>query len=51
MDSEGIEYVQSYFRYTILENYNSKVDDAVVLERESWWKNILLTRTFGYNDN
>ena len=51
VDSEGIEYVQSYFRYTILENYNSKVDDAVVLERESWWKNILLTRTFGYNDN
>lgn len=51
VDSESIEYVQSYFRYTILENYNSKVDDAVVLERESWWKNILLTRTFGYNDN
>lgn len=51
VDSEGIEYVQSYFRYTILENYNSKVDDAVVLERESWWKNILQTRTFGYNDN
>lgn len=51
VDSEGIEYVQSFFRYTILENYNSKVDDAVVLERESWWKNILLTRTFGYNDN
>lgn len=51
VDSEGIEYVQSYFRYTILENYNSKVDDSVVLERESWWKNILLTRTFGYNDN
>lgn len=51
VDSEGIEYVQSFFRYTILENYNSKVDDTVVLERESWWKNILLTRTFGYNDN
>lgn len=51
VDSEGIEYVQSYFRYSILENYNSKIDDAVILERESWWKNILLTRTFGYNDN
>ncbi len=25
--------------------------DAVILERERWWKNILLTRTFGYNDN
>ena len=51
VDSDGIDYVRSYFQYSILENYNAKVDDGVILERESWWKEILQTREFGYNDN
>ena len=38
-------------REIYLENYNAKVDDGVILERESWWKEILQTREFGYNDN
>jgi len=31
--------------------YKSSTDDQIILERESWWKNILLTREFGYNEN
>ena len=31
--------------------YNSKVDSSLVIEREQWWKNLLLTREFGYNKN
>ena len=51
VDEKGFEYIQQFFQYSILENYNSKIDDAVILERESWWKDILQTRQFGYNDN
>lgn len=51
VDSEGLDYVRSYFQYSILENYNAKIDDEIILERESWWKEILQTRKFGYNDN
>ena len=27
------------------------VDDQVILERESWWKETLQSRKFGYNAN
>ena len=48
---KGVEYVQKYFQYSILENYNAKIDDKVVLARESWWKETLGSREFGYNCN
>lgn len=48
---EGIDYIKKNFQYSILENYNSKVDDREILERESWWKETLKTRDFGYNRN
>ena len=47
----GFDYVKKNFQYSILENYNSRVDDNVILERESWWKETLQSRKFGYNDN
>ena len=28
-----------------------KTDDAVVLDREQYWKRVLKTREFGYNRN
>lgn len=51
VDEKGFEYVQKYFQYSILENYNAKVDDHVILERESWWKETLQSRKHGYNSN
>lgn len=48
---KGFDYVKNNFTYTILENYNSKVKDEYILKRESWWKNVLKTRKFGYNSN
>ena len=44
-------YIKKYFQYSILENYNAKVDDSIILERESWWKKTLNTRESGYNCN
>lgn len=48
---EGFNYVKKYFQYSILENYNAKVDDDIILSRESWWKEIFKSREFGYNKN
>lgn len=48
---KGFEHVQHNFHFAILENYNAKIDDSVILERESWWKEMLQTRIFGYNSN
>ena len=47
----GFDHVKKYFQYSILENYNAKIDDHVILERESWWKETLQSKKFGYNDN
>ena len=51
VQEQGFPYVKQYFQYSILENYNAKIDDKVILEREAWWKEILQSRSFGYNDN
>ena len=51
VSENGIDYVKQNFQYAILENYNSKIDDAVILNREAWWKETLQCRAFGYNDN
>lgn len=49
--SKGFDYVKKNFQYTILENFNSKVDDRYILQREAWWKKVLCSKEFGYNDN
>ena len=30
---------------------NARMDDKVILERESWWKETLQSKAFGYNEN
>ena len=47
----GFDYIKKHFQYSILENYNAKVDDHIILARESWWKKTLQSRTWGYNSN
>lgn len=51
VNKHGLDYVKQNFQYSILENYNARIDDKVILEREAWWKETLQSRTFGYNDN
>ena len=48
---QGFDYVKDNFQYSILENYNARMDDGYILKRESWWKETLCTRTHGYNKN
>ena len=52
VEERGLEYVKDNFRYSILDIYKSTTDDETIIARESWWKNILLTRgDYGYNAN
>ena len=51
VEEKGFDYIKENFQYTILENYNSKVDDEYVLKRESYWKEVFQSRKFGYNKN
>jgi hypothetical protein len=45
------EHIQKHFQYSILENYNGRVDDDIVRKRERWWKEVLQSRDYGYNAN
>lgn len=45
------EHIQRNFTYTILDIYKSTTDDQIIIERENWWKEILQSRKFGYNEN
>ena len=51
IEEKTFDYVKKYFIYTILENHNARTDKHIILKRESWWKETLLTRQFGYNKN
>lgn len=45
------DYIKENFSYSILDIYKSTIEDKVIINRESWWKNTLMTRKFGYNSN
>ena len=48
----GIDYARKYFQFAILELRSMKTDDDTIINRESFWKEVLLTRgSFGYNKN
>ena len=48
---KGIAYIQENFQYSILETFTDDVSDEYIINRESWWKDCLLSRKFGYNAN
>lgn len=51
VNKEGFDYVKENFQYSVLENYNARMDDNYILQRESWWKDTLCSRIHGYNAN
>lgn len=48
---KGIAYIQKNFHYTLLETFTDEISDEDIINRESWWKERLLTKEFGYNAN
>ena len=50
--AKGTKYARLNFRFSLLEYFPLKTDDDLILQRESHWKNILMSRgRFGYNRN
>lgn len=47
----SFEHIKKNFRYSILDIYKSSTNDQIIIERESWWKEVLLSRPHGYNEN
>lgn len=45
------DYIKTNFRYSILDIFKSTVEDKFIIQRESWWKDTLMTRDYGYNKN
>ena len=51
LEIKGENYFKKYFKYSIIENFNSKVNPDFVIDRECYWKKVLDTRNHGYNKN
>lgn len=47
----SFEHIKQNFKYSILDIYKSTTDDQTIIIRESWWKDVLQSRQFGYNEN
>jgi hypothetical protein len=48
---KGIDYSLRNFKFSILETFSFSTPDQVILDRESHWKKVMLSRIFGYNKN
>ena len=48
----GLNYARINFSFALLEYFTMKTDDAVIVRRESYWKDVLFSRVpHGYNKN
>ncbi len=51
VQEKGLDYIKKNFQYSVLETFTDDVSDEYIIKRESFWKEVLLTRKFGYNAN
>lgn len=52
INENGLDYARNNFKFSLLEIYSMKTDTESIIRRESFWKEVLLTRgKFGYNSN
>jgi len=47
----GLDYARQYFTLSLLEHRTMKTDDSIIINREQFWKKVLLSRKYGYNRN
>lgn len=49
---EGFDYARRNFKFSILEIWSMKTADNTIIQRENYWKEVLLSRgKYGYNKN
>jgi hypothetical protein len=51
LEEKGEEYYRTNMRFALLEYWAMRTDDNHVLERESYWKDVLHARALGHNRN
>jgi hypothetical protein len=51
LKSLPFDHIKKNFTYSILDIYKSSTSDQIIIDRESWWKEVLQSRTYGYNEN
>ncbi len=52
LENNGVDYARKYFQISLLEQASSRDSEQYVIKRESYWKDVLLSRSkFGLNDN
>ena len=47
----GEDDYRQRMRFALLEFWSMRTNDAIVLERETYWKEVLLSRSLGHNKN
>jgi hypothetical protein len=50
LDEKGFDHT-SNFNFSILEVHSKLTNKDFIIQREKHWKDVLLTREFGYNKN
>ncbi|GAA1502212.1 GIY-YIG nuclease family protein [Terrabacter terrae] len=51
LEAKGDESYRTDMRFALLEYWSMRTDDAHVLQRESYWKDVLHARSLGHNKN
>lgn len=51
VNSKGLSYAKENFTFSLLESFSKRIEDTEVIGRENFWKEALLSRQHGYNDN
>lgn len=51
VEEKGEEYYRTNMRFALLEYWSMRTGDDHVLERESYWKDVLHARSLGHNKN
>ncbi len=50
--TKSFQYARQNFQFSLLEQASSRDSEQHIIQREAYWKDVLLTRgRFGYNDN
>lgn len=53
VEKNGMEYVETYFKFTLLEIHPMFILDEIIIQREQFWKDVMMSgnKRFGYNSN
>lgn len=49
--SKGEDYFRQNMRFALLEFWSMRTEDQHVIARETYWKEVLLSRSLGHNKN